>query len=89
MIAAALDAGAPCARVLAGAVYVSDKRLRMMLERRDKPYVLAVHSNERIITDDQPLGLARGTAADLAQALPASRWAKHTAGADAKGAAPL
>ena len=34
LIAAALDAGAPCAWVLADALYGSDSRLRRMLETR-------------------------------------------------------
>ncbi len=85
LIAAALDAGVPCAWVLADAVYGSDKQLRMMLERRDKHYVLAVRSNERLMADDRELGHARGTAAELAQALPASSWTKLSAGLGAKG----
>jgi SRSO17 transposase len=85
LIAAALDAGVPCAWVLGDAVYGSDKRLRMMLERRDKPYVLAVRSNERLMTDDPHLHYARGTAANLARTLAASSWVKHSAGSGAKG----
>src|SRR4029453_9379147 len=45
LIAAALDAGAPCAWVLADTLYGSDSRLRRMLETRGQPYVLAVRSN--------------------------------------------
>src|SRR5215210_2706740 len=45
LIADALDAGAPCAWVLADALYGSDSRLRRMLETREQPYVLAVRSN--------------------------------------------
>jgi len=41
MIAAALDAGAPCAFVLADALYGADSRIRRMLEARRQPYVLA------------------------------------------------
>jgi SRSO17 transposase len=47
MVAAALDAGVPCAWVLGDAVYGSDKTLRVSLEERDKPYVLAVRANEQ------------------------------------------
>jgi hypothetical protein len=50
MITSALDAGMPCAFVLADALYGSDKRLRVMLESREQPYVLAVRSNERLMT---------------------------------------
>lgn len=45
LIAAALDAGVPCAWVLADALYGSDSRLRRMLESRGQPYALAVRSN--------------------------------------------
>jgi hypothetical protein len=45
LIAAALDAGAPCAWVLADALCGSDARLRRMLEQRGQPYVLAVRAN--------------------------------------------
>lgn len=85
MIATALDAGVPCAWVLGDTVYGSDKRLRMMLERRHQPYVLAVRSNERLLADDRHLGHARGTASALAQALPAPAWMRHSAGWGAKG----
>src|SRR3954467_6924543 len=37
LIAAALDAGVPCAWVLADALYGSDSRLRRMLEKREQP----------------------------------------------------
>jgi len=50
LIASALDAGIPCAYVLADALYGSDKSLRVMLERRRQPHVLAVRSNERLMT---------------------------------------
>ena len=48
MLGKALDAGIPCAWVLADAVYGSDYRLRRMLEEREQPYVLAVRSNQAI-----------------------------------------
>jgi len=85
LIGAALDAGVPCAWVLADAVYGSDKHLRMMLERRGKHYVLAVRSNERLMADDHFLHHARGTAVNLAEALPAAAWERHAAGQGAKG----
>ena len=48
LITAALDAGAPCAFVLADAPYGSDSQLRRMLEARRQPYVLAVRSNHHL-----------------------------------------
>lgn len=49
LITAVLDANIPCAHVLAGALYGSDKGLRVMLGQREQPHVLAVRSNERLI----------------------------------------
>ena len=48
MIARALDAGLPCAWVLADAIYGSDFQLRRLLEERGQPYVLAVRSNQAV-----------------------------------------
>lgn len=48
MLGKALDAGIPCAWVLADAVYGSDYRLRRMREEREQPYVLAVRFNQAI-----------------------------------------
>jgi hypothetical protein len=56
-----------------------------MLERRGKHYILAVRSNERLMADDRFLRHARGTAAELAEALPAGAWERHTAGQGTKG----
>jgi len=67
MIARALDAGVPCAWVLADALYGSDARLRRMLEDRGQPYVLAVHSNHTLrflegwqLVQTDPTALAEG-----------------------------
>ncbi len=38
--------------MLADALYGSDTRLRVVLESRDQPYVLAVRSNERLMTTE-------------------------------------
>ncbi len=66
MVEAALDAGVAFAWVLGDAVYGSDKGLRVMLERRDKPYVLSVRGNERLMTDDLHTHMAADLAAGLA-----------------------
>lgn len=65
LIASALDAGIPCAYVLADALYGSDKSLRVMLERREQPHVLAVRSNERLMAGS----LQTRTAAEIADAM--------------------
>src|ERR1700753_1991103 len=84
MIAAAIDAGAPCAFVLADALYGADSRLRRMLEARQQPYVLATRSNHtlRLLTKD---GLEQTDPRTLADALPPEAWALHAAGEGTKG----
>jgi SRSO17 transposase len=76
MIAAALDAGAPCAFVLADALYGADSRIRRMLEARQQPYVLATRSNHtlRLLTND---GLEQTNPLTLADALPPEAWTQH------------
>lgn len=83
MIAIALDSGLPCAFVLADALYGSDKRLRVMLESREQPYVLAVRSNERLMTIEG--GFATRDAKAIAEALPSPAWHRLAAGEGAKG----
>src|SRR3954454_8018937 len=46
MLARALDAGVPCGWVLGDEVYGADRRLRLMLEERGKPYLLTVRGND-------------------------------------------
>jgi SRSO17 transposase len=84
LIAQALDAGAPCAWVLADALYGSDSRLRRMLEKRGQPYVLAVRSNHclRFWTEE---GLEETNPAAMADALASEAWATHAAGEGTKG----
>ena len=75
LIAAALDAGVPCAWVLADTVYGTDSRLRTLLEERRQPYVLAVKSNHtlRFLTRE---GLVQTDPAFLAELAGAAglRW---------------
>jgi SRSO17 transposase len=84
MIAAALDAGARCAFVLADALYGADSRIRSMLEARQQPYVLATRSNHtlRLLTDE---GLEQTDPLTLADALAPEAWAQHAAGEGSKG----
>lgn len=84
MIAAALDAGAPCAFVLADALYGSDYQMRRMLEDRGQPYVLAVRSNQhlRFLTE---AGLVQTDPAYLAAELEDDDWRALSAGEGAKG----
>ena len=81
MVAAAIEAGVPCAWVLGDAVYGSDKSLRVMLESHDKPYVLSVRGNERLIMGD----FRTHTAEDLAARASANEWRRLPAGQGSKG----
>src|SRR3954470_16609870 len=84
MIGRALDAGLACAWVLGDEIYGSDRRLRMDLECREQPFVLAIRSNEKLWSQ---LGgrLGQHTAAEVTQALPKKAWQRLSAGAGSKG----
>jgi len=84
MIARALEAGLPCAWVLADAVYGSDVQLRRMLEERGQPYVLAVRSNPAVRGLDGWRPVPTDPAA-LAAALPDEDWQPLSAGEGTKG----
>ena len=84
MIGRALDAGLPCAWVLGDEIYGSDRRLRMDLERREQPFVLAIRSNEKLwAVLDKHLG--QHAASRLAASLPTRAWRRLSAGAGSKG----
>lgn len=80
MIAAALDAGLPCAYVLGDAVYGADSTLRRMLEARGQAYVLAVRGAHFMRR-----GFESSSAAELAEELAPCDWACHPAGEGSKG----
>src|SRR5919205_673187 len=61
-----------------------DRRLRLMLEERGKPYVLAIRGNDRLEAELDG-GVGRHEAAALARALPPRAWRRLSAGAGAKG----
>ena len=84
MIARALEAGVPAGWVTGDEVYGQHARLRMMLEERQMPYVLAVPVNQRVITTVQGT-IAELRADELAAQLPGQAWKKISAGAGAKG----
>ena len=84
MVARTLDAGLPCAWVLADAVYGSDYRFRRLLEERGQPYVLAVRSTHTLrFLDDW--NLIQSDPATLAADLDADQWHALTAGEGSKG----
>ena len=84
MIARAIAADIPFAWVLGDEVYGSDRRLRLDLEQQERPFVLAIRSNEKLWStlDERP---GQHTAAALAAALPEAAWQPLSAGAGAKG----
>jgi len=84
MLARAFAAGVPAAWVTGDEVYGRDRRLRLWLEEQERPFVLAVATNEplwaRTERGPQQLG-----AAVIAAALPAAAWMQHSAGDGSKG----
>lgn len=84
LIASALDAGVPCAWVLADAVYGSDSKLRRMLEQRQQAYVLAVRSNHHLRFVDHD-GLLQSDPVTMGKALDEDTFSAHAAGEGSKG----
>jgi len=83
MIERAIAAKVPFSFVAADTVYgVGD--IEMALRRAGKGYVLGVKSNEPFHSWDKPQIIA-GTANEIADRLPASAWARLSAGAGTKG----
>ena len=59
--------------MLGDEIYGSDRRLRMDLERREQPFVLAIRSNEKLwAVPDMRLG--QHAASRLATRLPTRAW---------------
>jgi SRSO17 transposase len=75
-----LEAGLPCAWVVADAVYGADPKLRFFLEEREQPYVMAVSSQQSVWVDFSPQRVKT-----LAAQLPAEAWRRLTVGRGAKG----
>lgn len=88
LIASALDAGVPCAWVLADAVYGSDSKLRRMLEQRQQAYVLAVRSNHHLRFVDHD-GLLQSDPVTMGKALDEDTFSAHAAGEGSKGVSGL
>jgi SRSO17 transposase len=84
MIARAIAADMPFAWVLGDEVYGSDRRLRLDLEQQERPFVLAIRSNEKLwSTLDDRIG--QHAAAALAAVVPEKAGQRLSAGAGAKG----
>ncbi len=84
MLDRALAASIPAAWLTADEVYGSDRRLRIWLEERDVPHVLAVKRSESLWATTE-CGPAQVAAAALVAALPADAWVQLSAGDGAKG----
>jgi SRSO17 transposase len=81
MLTRALDAGAPAGWLTADEIYGQDKRLRVWCEQHDLSYVLATRSTDTVATVDWRQRRVRA----LITELPASAWARRSAGAGAHG----
>jgi SRSO17 transposase len=82
MLERALDAGVPAQWVTGDEVYGGDRRLRLWLEERQLPHVLAVKRTEPLWTRTTWRQVA---AQMLAAEVPAEEWQRLSAGDGAKG----
>jgi SRSO17 transposase len=84
MLQRALDAGVPASWVTGDTVYGGDRRLRMWLEEREQPFVLAVKSNEPLWSEGEG-GVRQRAAAKIAASLREEDWQRLSAGEGSKG----
>lgn len=84
MLERALDGGVPAAWVTGDEVYGGDRRLRMWLEERQQPFVLAVKSTEPLWSEGEG-GVRQRPAATLATSIKEEEWQQLSAGEGAKG----
>lgn len=84
MLERAFEAGVPAAWVTGDTVYGGDRRLRMWLEEREQPFVLAVKSNEPLWSEGEG-GVRQRAAATIAATLRDDDWHRLSAGAGSKG----
>ena len=84
MLERAFEAGVPARWVVADALYGSNRSLRMFLERREQPFVLAVKSDESLwtLTDRGP---AQVRADELGSGIRPGGWRLLSAGEGSKG----
>lgn len=84
MLARALDAGVPTSWVTADEIYGGDRRLRVWLEERKQPFVLAIKQTEPLWVATER-GPAQRKAAAIAADLSDADWQCLSAGDGAKG----
>lgn len=84
MLQRAMDAGVVSSWVTADEVYGGDRRLRMWLEERAQPFVMAVKANEPLwyLGAD---GVRQYRASEIAASLPDDSWHRLSAGEGSKG----
>lgn len=85
MLQRALEAGVPAAWVTGDAVYGGNRRLRMFLEGRGQPFVLAVKRDEPLWALEPERGPGQVAADRLAEALAPEDWTRLSAGDGSKG----
>jgi SRSO17 transposase len=81
MIERALQAEVPFLWVTGDEVYGNDRDLRMWLEQQERPYVLAIRSNQYLRRED----LRSQHAATIAKEIKPSQWQRISAGDGTKG----
>jgi SRSO17 transposase len=84
MLERTLNAGVPAAWVTGDEVYGGDRRLRMWLEERQQPFVLAVKSSEPVWSEGEG-GVRQRKAAAITAEMKAEEWQRLSAGEGAKG----
>jgi SRSO17 transposase len=84
MLERALESGVPFGWVTGDEVYGNDRNLRLWLERRDVPHVLAVRSNEKPWAETDR-GWRQVRADRLAPGVEEPGWVRRSAGDGAKG----
>ncbi len=84
MLERACQAGVPTAWVTGDEVYGRDRRLRRWLEEQERPFVLAVATNEPLWAPTER-GPQQARAADIAAAPPPEAWTRLSAGEGSKG----
>ena len=84
MLERALESGVPFGWVTGDEVYGNDRNLRLWLERRDVPHVLAVRSNEKLWAETDR-GWRPVRADRLAPGVEEPGWVRRSAGDGAKG----
>jgi SRSO17 transposase len=81
MIERALDAGVTCRWVTGDSIYGGDRKLRLFLEQRQQPFVLAVAANEPLMWEGPYYKQPR----QIAASIPAQQWQRVCVGDGAKG----